>query len=206
MSLPALIVFVKNPQAGRVKTRIAAEAGAEKALEIYLELLDITRRQALTFDSEWYIFYSDHIDNHDAWPDQYSRHLQHGSDLGERMFNAFLTIFSLLPSIEKCKVILMGSDCPDINATILQQASAQLDEADCVIGPAVDGGYYLIGFSVMPDKRIFSGISWSTSSVYSDTIKKLAEAGYSLGVLPVLSDVDTLADWHRYLSANKDKK
>lgn len=202
MSLPALIVFVKNPQAGRVKTRIAAEAGAEKALEIYLELLDITRRQALTFDSEWYIFYSDHIDNHDAWPDQYSRHLQHGSDLGERMFNAFVKIFSSLPPDEKCKVILMGSDCPDINATILQQASTQLDEADCVIGPAVDGGYYLIGFSVIPDKCIFSGISWSTSSVYSDTIKKLAEAGYSLGVLPVLSDVDTLADWHRYLSAN----
>lgn len=202
MSLTALIVFVKNPQAGRVKTRIAAEAGAEKALEIYLELLDITLRQVLTFVSERCIFYSDHIDNNDVWSVHFSRHLQHGSDLGERMFYAFVKIFSSLPPDEKCKVLLIGSDCPYINAAILQQASAQLDETDCVIGPAVDGGYYLIGFSVMPDKHIFSGISWSTSSVYSDTIKKLAEAGYSLGVLPVLSDVDTLADWHRYLSAN----
>jgi rSAM/selenodomain-associated transferase 1 len=206
MSLPALIVFVKNPQAGRVKTRIAADAGPEKALEIYLELLDITRSQALSFDSGRYIFYSDHIDDQDAWSDQFSRHLQDGSDLGERMFNAFFKIFSSLPPDEKCKVILMGSDCPFINATLLEQASTQLDEADCVIGPAVDGGYYLIGFSVMPDKRIFSGISWSTSSVYSNTIKKLAETKYSFSVLPMLSDVDTLADWQRYRNANKGKK
>jgi rSAM/selenodomain-associated transferase 1 len=203
MPLPALIIFVKNPVAGRVKTRIAAEAGTEKALEIYLKLLDITRRQALTFDSGRYIFYSDYIDYNDVWSDQFSRHLQEGSDLGERMFNAFVKIFSSLPPDETCKVILIGSDCPDMNATILQQASTQLDDADCVIGPAVDGGYYLIGFSGMPDKRIFSRISWSTSSVYSDTIKNLDKSGYSYGVLPLLSDVDTLADWDRYLSVNR---
>jgi len=203
MSLPALIIFVKNPVAGKVKTRIAAETGPEKALEIYLDLLDITRSQVLLFASERYIFYSDYMVSQGEWPEQFSRHLQQGSDLGERMFNAFEKIFSSLPQDEKCKVILIGSDCPDVDATILQQASVQLDEVDCVIGPAIDGGYYLIGFSGMPDKRIFSAISWSTPSVYSDTIKKLAESGYSYGVLPLLSDVDTLDDWNRYLSIKK---
>lgn len=200
MSLPAVIVFVRNPEAGKVKTRIAAEAGIDKALEIYVELLQITRDVVSSLPSELYVFYTDRIDDLDEWRQPlFKKAIQQGTDLGERMHAAFRFVYKAKPENSRKKTLLIGSDCPEINAQILHEASAALDTMDCVIGPAVDGGYYLIGFSDMPDICVFSDIRWSTSSVYLDTLQRLSALQYTYHELPVLNDVDTLEDWERFI-------
>jgi rSAM/selenodomain-associated transferase 1 len=200
MSLPAVIVFVRNPEAGKVKTRIAAEAGINKALEIYVELLFITRDVVTSFPSERYVFYTDRIEDSDEWRQPiFKKAVQQGTDLGERMHAAFRFVYKTNPANSRKKTLLIGSDCPEITTQILHEASAALDTMDCVIGPAVDGGYYLIGFSGMPDIGVFSDIHWSTSSVYVDTLQRLSALQYTYHELPLLNDVDTLEDWERFV-------
>ena len=200
MSLPVVIIFIRNPEPGKVKTRIAAEAGIDKALEIYNHLLQITREVVSSFPSERYVFYSDKIEDSDEWNQiLFNKSVQHGSNLGERMHNAFRIVYEAIPESPNKKVLLIGSDCPDINKQILHEATTALESMDCVIGPALDGGYYLIGFSGMPDVSVFSDIQWSTPSVYVNTLQKFSALQYKHHELPILSDVDTLDDWEGFM-------
>ncbi len=184
-----LIIFVKNPILGKAKTRLAASIGKEKALEIYLQLLDLTRKAAVTADCSRHVFYSDEIEN-DAWDaDKFNKHVQEGDSLGERMKNAFSQVFALGAK----ELIIIGSDCPQLSTEIIEDSFDILDKKDACIGPAKDGGYYLLGMKFL-HSFLFEEKGWSTDSVFSDTTKDLTENNLSYGLLPQLSDVDTVDD------------
>ncbi|HEX5624459.1 MAG TPA: TIGR04282 family arsenosugar biosynthesis glycosyltransferase [Saprospiraceae bacterium] len=196
MHLPALIIFVKNPVLGRVKTRLAAEVGLEKALEVYFDLLHRARRCALEYPGEKRVYYSDWIPEHDFWEtNTFQKNLQMGGDLGMRMSNAFDDVL-----MTAGPALLIGSDCPYLTSELLLDAAHQLELQDCVLGPAKDGGYYLIGLR-KPVSGIFEDITWSSGSVLQQTLSALQKAQASYHLLPTLEDIDTLADWNRFVSS-----
>lgn len=194
MNKEVLLVFQKNEVLGKVKTRLAAEVGAHRALEIYHFLLLKTYRAIGASSFSVYTYFSDFIPENPSYPVDKSK-LQMGQDLGERMKNAFSTNFE--SGMEK--VVLIGTDCPSIEGRDILQAFDALDQSDLVIGPARDGGYYLIGMKQRAD-FLFEGISWSTELVLSQTLTLAAEKGFQTYLLPVLEDIDTLEDWERYCS------
>jgi len=189
----ALLIFIKNAKKGKVKTRLAATLGQEKALQIYEALLDHTRKVALSVEVERYLFYSDYIHQNDAWSNRdFVKLVQEGSDLGARISAAFA---STLPSNQK--VVIIGSDCASLTHAILEEAFDQLDDYPFVLGPAVDGGYYLLGMKDLAPS-IFRGIDWSTEKVFAQTVQKMEALGKPYYRLPVLSDIDVEADWERH--------
>ena len=184
-----LIIFVKNPVLGRAKTRLAATIGDEKALEVYLRLLEITRNVALGVNCTRHVFYSNTIDN-DSWSeDKFKKSVQLGESLGERMKNAFDQVFVLGAR----EVIIIGSDCPRLNGEIVENGFQLLAESDTCIGPAKDGGYYLLGMN-RPLPFLFEDKEWSTDSVFDDTTSDLVKNELTYGQLPELSDLDTADD------------
>jgi len=196
-SLAALIVFIKNPVLGRVKTRIAATAGAVEALQIYQQLIEITRKQCIHYLGTKYLFYSDFIEPIDAWDSNvFIKKLQSGNDLGLRMQHAFCEVFQ-----QHSKVIIIGSDCPYLTSQHIEQANSLLDTADCVIGPALDGGYYLLGLSKL-HLQLFQNKNWSSSTVLMDSLVDLKQLNLGYQLMEPLEDVDSLEAWNRYLKKN----
>jgi len=194
----ALLLFVRNPEKGKVKTRLAQDLGDDQALAIYLELLDITRSVAMATPAERLLFYSNFIPENDDWPEaHFQKHLQSNGDLGARMEAAFEQALETHQ-----KAVIIGSDCPELSPEIIEQAFIQLENCDAVFGPANDGGYYLLGLkTVIP--TVFREMVWSTESVLSETLTRLDAAGNSYALLPELSDVDHAEDWERYLGNAK---
>ncbi len=191
-----LLIFIKNPQLGKVKTRLAATVGNDEALRIYKILLEMTRRAALDLAARRWLFYADFLEKRDGWrATDFSKKLQIGHDLGQRMENAFREAFEKGAK----RVVIIGSDCPEISPEILRQAFLFLENgSEVVVGPAPDGGYYLLGLgSFFPE--IFRNIEWSTDTVFSRTLKIAADFGKKTALLPVLSDVDTENDWVCFL-------
>ena len=193
MSTATLIIFIKNPEAGKVKTRLAAEVGNEKALEIYHALLKHTRETVLSRPFDRLLFYSSFIDHQDEWPSQdFTKLLQEGDGLGDRMQHAFAHAFT-----QGGPVLIVGSDCPGLSPTILEEAIEHLQSKDFVIGPAMDGGYYLLGMrNYQPE--VFSNMEWSTASVLPTTLERINVLQATYALLPMLSDVDYLADWEEH--------
>lgn len=190
MSKGALILFVKNPIPGKVKTRIAATAGAELALRIYKALLSKLRYTSLDVPFERYAYLSGSGASEGEWPEA-SFHIrtQKGKGIGTRMLNAFKEVLA-----DHDRAILVGSDIPALTPGLLQDAMDALVTNDLVLGPARDGGYYLIGLcGSVP--ALFDGISWSSASVFSQTLEKAKKLKLSVGLMPMLSDVDTEEDW-----------
>ncbi len=184
----ALIIFVRNPVLGQVKTRLAATMGNEKALAAYKFLLAHTRCLVQDIAPVKFVFYADFINESDLW-DGYNKNLQQGNDLGERMENAFNTVLKLGFK----KICIIGSDCYELSSEILAEAFKFLDNSSVTIGPARDGGYYLLGMQA-PFKNIFKGILWSTGQVFTQTQSLIEQQHFSLQLLPVLNDVDEEAD------------
>lgn len=181
-----LIIFIKNPVKGKVKTRLAATIGDEKALEVYLKLIDYTLNLVKALNVEVNLFFSDLVISDYPFS---MKHLQKGNDLGDKMKNAFKKCFD-----EGGKnVVIIGTDCAELTKEIIDEAFKELENNSVVIGPALDGGYYLLGMNQFYS-TIFNGIEWSTSSVYNETKMILEKENISLGVLPILSDIDTEED------------
>ena len=195
MKKELLIIFAKNPTLGKVKTRIAATMGDEKALAIYHILLSHTVSITSGLNCDKAVYYSDFVDTEDKWDNKlYQKHIQTGSDLGDRMSNAFQEGF------EKGyqRICIIGSDCMEINEKIIKDAFNSLSVHDAVIGPAHDGGYYLLGLTRM-SQELFENKPWSTNLVLSETINDFNKQKLAYHSLPVLSDVDEEADWDPYL-------
>lgn len=190
MNKPLLLIFAKNPVLNRVKTRLAKDIGAVNALKIYRYLLNYTRDITQTLTVSKALYYSDFIptvdDNFDA---TYTKRLQTGDDLGERMYTAFDESFKA----GFTDIIIIGSDSHELTQAIIEQAFLQLKTADFVIGPAVDGGYYLLGMKTLA-RDIFEGKTWSTATVFSDTVKSIKRLNMTYALLPKLRDVDTVDD------------
>lgn len=191
-SKKALIIFTRNPKLGQCKTRLAKTIGDEAALKIYTYLLQHTSTVALSVKADKYVFYSESIENNDLWDDTiFRKKLQFGSDLGSRMENAFLDLFR----IGYEKVMIIGSDLLDLNQQIIDNAFEQLAEHDVVIGPAKDGGYYLLGMKMMYE-NIFKNKTWGAESVLAETLKDLLD--YDIELLKELNDIDTFEDMKDY--------
>lgn len=185
-----LIIFIKNAALGRVKTRLAATVGDVRALEVYLKLLAITQKMALEVDCQRRLYYSDRVEEEDAWSGaQFAKYVQQGNDLGERMHGAFIASFAEGAS----KAIIVGSDCPELSAGIVEDAFAALDGHDVVVGPAEDGGYYLLGMRARY-AAFFEHKAWSTPTVLADTLADAERLGLSVALMPMLNDIDDEGD------------
>ena len=188
----AIIIFVKNPVLGKAKTRLAESVGQQEALRIYQLLLAYTRRITSEVDATRYLYYADEIWE-DEWSEQiFIKRLQHGIDLGERMFRAFEEVLS----IHK-KAVIIGSDCSRLTVDHIHEAFHILDKKEVVIGPTMDGGYYLLGLRHV-ETSFFENMTWSVNSVFRETLLRISEASLSYEVLPELSDIDTIEDWKRF--------
>lgn len=187
-----LIIFIKNPELGKVKTRLAQAVGKEMALEVYKYLLEKTRDATVNLKCNLALYYSEFIDLKDEWEDSiYTKFLQEGKDLGQRIKNAFNEAFDSGFN----KVMIIGSDCPQLNTDLIEMAFDLLDNVDVVIGPARDGGYYLLGIKT-PFDDLFENKEWSTDSVFEDTIMDVMDSGKKYAKLPMLSDLDDAYDLH----------
>lgn len=186
----ALIIFVRNPVLGKVKTRIAATVGSEEALKIYKRLLEQTHSITQNLMIDKYIFYADFINHDDIWEnDIYKKALQSSMELGERMKNAFGFLFENGYNA----VGIIGSDCYDLTEQTLSGAFEKLTKTQVVIGPAKDGGYYFIGMSSF-EPQLFDNKNWSSSTVLQQTVEQLNDLDIEYYQLITLSDVDEAED------------
>lgn len=200
---PIVLFFIKAPFKGQVKSRLAAAVGEEAALELYknftLDIIDALSASGYPFRIYFHPPYAE--DAITTWLIGHTAAPQEGNDLGERMELAFKNIFSE----GFTSSILIGSDIPDLTPAVLHEALESLKKNDAVIGPAADGGYYLIGFnqkSFLP--RIFRGIPWSTDTVFRETVDIMHESSLRVHLLPQLMDVDTLEDLKAFFERNRD--
>ncbi len=190
MAKNAIIIFVRNPVLGQVKTRLAKTIGAEAALKVYKILLLHTDIICKDLDCDKYLFYVDEINADDSWNNRiYKKQLQSPGNLGKRMSAAFDLVLK-----NGCnKVLIIGSDCYELSRQLIENAFDRLEQTDIVLGPAVDGGYYLLGMK-KHQPALFENILWSTSSVLSQTINTCNKYQQSYFLLPVLNDVDEEKD------------
>ncbi|MCD9585056.1 TIGR04282 family arsenosugar biosynthesis glycosyltransferase [Tenacibaculum maritimum] len=188
MNKNLLLIFTRNPELGKVKTRLAKAVGNETALTIYKFLLDKTKKVTQNLNCDKAVYYSVQVRNHDIWEEKnYQKKLQKGEDLGIRMHNAFQEAFE--NNYEK--VLIIGSDLYDLTPNHIHEAFDKLNSNEVVIGPAKDGGYYLLGMKKLIPS-IFKNKNWGTSSVRKDTLKDLEKVNVHL--LEPLNDVDLIED------------
>jgi rSAM/selenodomain-associated transferase 1 len=188
MSKTLLIVFVKNAVLGKVKTRLAKTIGNKRAFEVYQQLLMITENCVKEVEVDKHIYFSDKVDN-SQWGNEL-KFVQKGESLGDRMFNAFKEGF--VQGYDK--VVLIGSDLPDISPEIIQEGFVALADKELVFGPAEDGGYYLIGMR-NPFRFIFENKPWSEPSLLNVTLEELGKQKLSFSLLQTLNDIDTFEDF-----------
>jgi len=188
MSKNLVMVFTRNPELGKVKTRLAKTIGEQSALNIYKFLLNHTETVIRNIDCDKAIYYSVKVRDNDIWDDSiYSKHLQQGKDLGERMHKAFQDAFSEGYK----KVVIVGSDLYDLQPEHIEVAFQKLNSHDVVIGPAEDGGYYLLGMKTI-HSQVFTTKEWGTSTVFENTINDLQNE--SVFLLEELNDIDVYDD------------
>lgn len=198
-----VIMFVRSPEAGTVKSRLAATVGEDAALELYRcfvsDMMEMLTRGGYLLHV---FFYPPGARQRVVeWlGEQHMLFPQSGNDLGERMKNAFKKVFSR----GVASAILIGSDIPDLPGPIIDEALASLADDDAVVGPSYDGGYYLIGFradTFLP--RAFDGIAWSTPEVFAQTVHTLGEQGRRVHLLPEWRDIDTIEDLRGLFHGNQ---
>ncbi len=194
-SMARLLVFLKAPEPGRVKTRLAASVGPEKACEFYRELVEtligrieayprvelrVAPDEALVSVADW---------SRSGW-----EVLPQGDgSLGDRLARAFRDAFETALG----PVMAIGSDCPEVTLEHLEEAQRSLRTHSVVLGPARDGGYWLIGLNRwIPE--LFYEITWSTESVLQETLDRAKQVGLTVDLLEELEDVDDWASWQRY--------
>lgn len=187
-----LVVFLRLPEKGKVKTRLAATFGNEEALEVYKKLVSSTLDIVIRSEMPTYLFYTDGLPPASERDARFSYHIQVDGDLGSKMADAL----SFVLTFHK-KALIIGSDCPDLTPEILHTCRRSLDEKDIVLGPAGDGGYYLLGCTERYP-ALFTNINWSTPFVLNQTIEKIKRENLSFSLMEKLHDIDTAEDWIRY--------
>ena len=190
----ALIIFVRNPEAGKVKTRLAKTVGVDQALHIYEELLQHTHQITKDLQCDKFVFYADRINENDLWENHiYQKRLQRGSGLGDRMLEAFVDLFMM----RYTKIQIIGSDCYELTTGIIETGFEKLNEKDVVIGPSADGGYYLLGTNQIITE-LFYNKEWGTGKVLPATMEDINKLSLTCFELPQLRDIDTEEDWLLY--------
>jgi rSAM/selenodomain-associated transferase 1 len=183
-----LLIFTRNPKLGKCKTRLAETIGDQAALDIYMILLRHTAEITKDLNCSKEVHYSEEVSENDLWDKgNYAKQLQEGNDLGERMYNAFKSGFQKGYK----KIIIIGSDIYDLNSETIDEAFAEMENVDFVIGPAADGGYYLIGMKTLSND-IFLNKNWGTETVLEDTLNNLKHKKVKL--LQIKNDIDVYED------------
>lgn len=188
--MTAVLLFAKAPRPGRVKTRLAAEVGDAAALTAYRAMgARVTHQVGDRYQVTVWYDPPDALWDMRGWLGDLAYEAQRGRDLGARLAHAFRTHFQR----GDAPVIAIGADAPAVNADVIGAAEHALRDADVVLGPALDGGYYLIGLARdMPD--VFADVPWGSATVMEVTLERCRRLGRAVGCLPPLRDVDTLAD------------
>ena len=202
-----LIVYAKKPEAGKSKTRLGTRIGYDQAAGVYARLLfsyltdllrsDFIESAAITLsavDKDSAAFFKA------AYP-EFRIVEQITGGLGERMQASFDEVFALGAEA----AVLTGSDIPILNAGLAAVAFHKLEENQIVLGPAEDGGYYLIGMR-KPGWNVFDDISWSNDTVLEETLKQVNELGLKKAFLPKGFDLDIEADYLRWIKLIKNDK
>ncbi|MBP7273560.1 MAG: TIGR04282 family arsenosugar biosynthesis glycosyltransferase [Saprospiraceae bacterium] len=180
---------MKQPILGNVKTRIAVTTNAATALFIYKLLLHrLQQTTANLKNTKVYVYLSGDWSSNFGWTNV-AQKVQCGDSLGERMYQALHDVLQ-----QHTKAILIGSDCPYLTTAGIIDAFEQLSSKDVIIGPATDGGYYLIGMQ-QAHPQLFKEIAWSTPVVFAQTLTAIHANHFSYSLLPMLSDIDTYNDW-----------
>jgi hypothetical protein len=204
-STQRLIIFTRYPEPGKAKTRLIPALGEAGAAALHQQMAEHTIRQAQTLQLQQSAgrklgvevrFAGGDRDLMQQWLGANWMYTGQGEgDLGDRMARSFQSAFS--SGVQQ--VIIIGTDCPDLNAPLLATAFHTLHQQDLVLGPASDGGYYLIGLRrLIP--QLLTGIAWSTATVLEQTLAIAEELNLAIALLPILSDVDYPADlkiWDR---------
>lgn len=197
MKKTAVVVFARLPQRGKVKTRLAASLGTAEALALHTACLQSTARLAASFPAsiEKRLYFTGppaaarRAARRLGLPESLTINTQRGETLGERLSNALSGLLA-----EGCqRVVFLGSDSPTLPRERIQRALRALEKHDAVIGPARDGGYYLIGArGLWPE--MFRGIAWGTDRAFRQTVERLRRARRRIALLPAWYDVDRLED------------
>lgn len=203
MSRRALIVFLKHPEVGKVKTRLAPALGDETAVDLYRalceEMLGATTPRPGEYERLVFFAPPEAADSVRAWLPGLRLLPQAGGDLGARMGAAFARTFQR--GAERAAIV--GTDVPGVSRATVSEALEVLDTADVVLGPAEDGGYYLLALK-QPCPELFHGIAWSTPQVLDETVARARGAGRRVALLARLRDIDTpddlRAEWARVSS------
>ncbi len=192
-----IILFVRAPEKGKVKTRLARDLGETRALEIYRQMAESTLAKAQKASRGLTISFCppDQLPLVRGWLGKaYNYSPQNGNTIGDRMANALDREFTT----GALKAVLTGTDIPEIQSDHFIRAFRLLERHDMVIGPSLDGGYWLVGFAREGfTPAVFQGIEWSTNTVFSTTLDLAEKADLSWACLPVLRDVDTAQDLER---------
>lgn len=179
-----LVLMVKAPEAGRVKTRLSKGIGVVGATKFYRSTTTALSRRIADRArwKTWLAISPDRAVDHPAWPAHLARRGQGGGDLGQRMQK-------VIDDLSPGPVVIIGSDIPGITREHISQAFHAIGHADIVVGPSPDGGYWLIGFKRRPKvPRVFRGVRWSHPKTMEDTLQNAA--GMRVAKLGVLEDVD----------------
>lgn len=183
-----VLVFTRNPELGKVKTRLAETIGKQNALEVYVYLLAHTKNCISQVNATKRVLYSEVITIHDVWDNSlFEKEIQQGIDLGARMKNAFEKGFNDGFN----KIVIVGSDLLTLESKDIEDAFNLLDMNEVVLGPAEDGGYYLLGLKTIPN-GIFENKHWGTNTVFEDTLSNLTN--HQVAFLSMKNDVDTIDD------------
>ncbi len=183
-----VLIFTRNPELGKVKSRLAKGVGQENALEIYKKLLSHTKDVVSTLNCTKRVGYSVKVRDNDMWDNAiFEKFQQEGEDLGVRMYNAFQEAFA----DGYDNVLIIGSDLYDLRASHINEAFNALQSNDAVIGPAQDGGYYLLGMNKLV-KDVFYNKEWGGDTVFEQTMKNLSTK--SVHKLTMLNDIDYAED------------
>jgi rSAM/selenodomain-associated transferase 1 len=186
-------LLVKYPEAGKVKTRLARDIGIHEAAAAYKRIAEDVLRKTLPSGGEYerIICYSPSYlkERFEVWLPGERLISQRGEDLGAVMNNALKSLFNIGAS----EAVIAGADVPELNEAIIEQAFREIEQADIVIGPAADGGYYLIGMKACRP-GIFRDISWSTDRVFKETVSVIEKLGLTYRTTVTLSDVDRVED------------
>jgi rSAM/selenodomain-associated transferase 1 len=201
----ALGIMARYPRAGDTKTRLAADIGAQQAADFYsiCARLIFSEMRNVPVQINKFIFFTGNSnwDRVSQWTGEgFDLLPQVGTDLGKRLANSFSQLFS--SGIKSA--VLLASDVPDISMAVIDEAFSALESKDVVLGPAHDGGYYLIGMNRL-SRALFSGIHWGSAEVLEDTLARVLESNLSFYLLPTLIDIDSIADLRLWLAMGGTK-
>jgi len=195
-------IFAKYWEPGKVKTRLAASIGNQSASDAYCAILNHLITSLNAAADQRVIAYSppDKVEEFSVFPNWQQTPQSDGS-LGKRMASYFVETFAT----DAKRVVLIGSDCPDITPEVINQAFEALTDADVVLGPTFDGGYYLVGMSEK-FHDIFSDITYSTESVLEETLSLAKRNNISCHCLDRLNDIDEIDDLNQYIQQLTDRQ